>query len=70
MNNPIFDTPTCTALTHLLTPYYDRGDPDAMPPYYCCVNAGVSSAVFREQGGSCPVTCECHEKPEGWRPEN
>lgn len=62
MTNP------CTALTHLVTPWRDKYDADTQPAYYCCINAGVNKAEL-ENVPPCPDRCECHEKPEGWRPE-
>lgn len=58
----------CTALTHLVAPQPDLYNPDAPRPYYCCINAGVAK-VYLENVPECRDHCECHEKPEDWRPE-
>lgn len=34
----------------------------------CCINAGVAE-VHLSGAPRCPDRCECHEKPEDWRPE-
>jgi len=67
MSSVSFNAPTCTALTHLITPWRDTQGEDSLPAYYCCINAGVPNVYLA--GAQCQVRCKCHEMPEGWRPE-
>lgn len=60
-------TNRCTALTHLITPSRDKYDGTTPPSYYYCVNAGVAE-VHLSGVPRCLDRCECHEKPEDWRP--